>query len=84
LNRFIPEVKEVLSKEVLPGEYRKPNNNHLLMRPVGQRAFAGAVGVLAAGGVSIREAVKSLSAIDLWIHKKAWHQILWDFWVLNG
>jgi DNA sulfur modification protein DndB len=78
LKKHISEVDEVLSGTVAAGEYRKTSKNHLLLRPVGQRAFAGAVGVLVERGASINDAVARLSKVDLWIHKKMWHEILWD------
>lgn len=78
LKRYVPEVEDVLSGKKTAGELRKQNKNHLLMRPIGQRAFAGAVGVLVERGTKVGPAVKKLSGVDLWIHKKMWHDILWD------
>ncbi len=78
LGRHIPEVKQVFAGKLAAGDLRKHNYNHLLMRPVGQRAFAGAVGVLKSRGLGINRAVQKLAKVDLWIHKKAWHEILWD------
>jgi DNA sulfur modification protein DndB len=78
LKKHVPEVKDVLSGTVEAGEYRKPKKNHLLLRPVGQRAFAGAVGTLVERGDSVSNSVARLSKVDLWIHKKMWHGILWD------
>lgn len=73
-----PELKEVFDGTKKAGYYRETKRNHLLLRPIGQRAFAGAVGVLVHRGKSLKEAVEAFSEVDLWIHKKPWHGILWD------
>ena len=78
LIKCVPEVRDVFAGKSAAGQYRKPTKNHLLLRPVGQRAFAGAVGVLVRRGATIRAAVERLSKVDLWIQRKAWHEILWD------
>ena len=78
VKKLVDEVEEVLNGTTSAGEFRKPKNNHLMMRPIGQRAFAGAVGVLVARGESIEQAVKRVCKVDPWLHKKAWHDILWD------
>jgi DNA sulfur modification protein DndB len=74
----ISEVGRVLAGRAQAGDYRKSDRNHLLLRPVGQRAFAGATGVLIERGEKVRRAVERLSKVDLWIHSEAWHEILWD------
>jgi DNA sulfur modification protein DndB len=78
LKEHVPEVRDVLSGKRTAGEFRTQTKNHLLMRPIGQRAFAGAVGVLVERGAEVRKAVNQLSKIDLWVHKKKWHYIVWD------
>lgn len=78
VKRNVTEVKEVFDEKTSAGSYRKSRKNHLLLRPIGQRAFAGATGVLMERGDSVSQAVKKLAIVDLWIHKKAWHEILWD------
>ncbi len=41
LLKQIPEYKSVfVNKKGRPGNYRQPDNNHFLFRPIGQRAFA--------------------------------------------
>jgi len=76
--KVVEPVREVIKSSIEAGAYRKPRKNHVLMRPVGQRAFIGAVGVLVERGAEIEEAVERLAKVELWIHKKAWRQILWD------
>ena len=78
LKRNVNEVKQVLEGRVEAGAFRRPRRNHLLLRPIGQRAFAGATGVLVERGASVSQAVKRLGQVDLWIHKKSWHEIMWD------
>lgn len=72
------EVRSVLDGEIDPCQWRTPRKNYLLMRPIGQRAFAGAVGVLINRGAKLQDAIARLLKVDLWIHKKTWHEILWD------
>ena len=74
----IPELKEVFDGTKKAGYYREAKRNHLLLRPIGQRAFAGAVGVLVHRGKPLEEAIEAFSEVELWIHKKAWYGILWD------
>jgi DNA sulfur modification protein DndB len=78
LKQEVKEISEVLGQRGDAGMYRQPDKNHLLLRPVGQRAFAGATGVLMERGASVKEAVKRLATVDMWIHKKMWHHVLWD------
>ncbi len=78
LEANVPELKEVFDGEQKPGHYRALKKNHLLFRPIGQRAFAGAVGAVVHRGKTLDKAIESLCKVDLWIHKKAWHGILWD------
>jgi DNA sulfur modification protein DndB len=78
LRDSIPEVKEVLEGTKKAGHYRDAKRNRLLMRPIGQRAFAGATGVLTDRGASLKSAVEQLSEANLWIHHADWHGVLWD------
>ncbi len=41
LKQYVPEVRDVLTGKRTAGELRTQTKNHLLMRPIGQRAFAG-------------------------------------------
>ena len=73
------ELKRVfVEKKNIAEEYRSPNKNYLLFRPIGQRAFARAHQVLASRGYSIAEATKMLHKIDQKLDSEIWHHILWD------
>lgn len=79
LIELIPEYKEVFGdNQLFAGEYRSKERNHLLLRPIGQRAFAGAVQVLMSRGRSMRESIELLRSVNLWLHSKEWHYILWN------
>jgi len=79
LKELIPEYTKVFADhQVIPGEYRLKERNHLLFRPLGQRAFAVAVQVLISRGRSMRESIELLGRANLWLHKKEWHYILWN------
>lgn len=78
--KTVPEMRRVFDRRTkqVSGEFRKKNRNHLLFRPIGQRAFAGAVHVLMQRGWDLESAVKGVASVDLWIHHQKWHHILWD------
>jgi DNA sulfur modification protein DndB len=78
LRKHISAVDSVLSGKAKASGHRKPNKNHLLLRPIGQRAFASAVGVLVERGATVKTAVMRLSKVELWIHENDWWGILWD------
>ena len=54
------------------------HRNHLLFRPVGQRAFAGAVQVLMERKLTISKAITLLRKVNLDLTAPMWHYILWD------
>lgn len=75
----IPEFQSVfLSKKGTPGAYRLAECNHMLFRPIGQRAFTRAVQLLVERKNSVATAVKKLSAVDLFIQNEEWHHIMWN------
>jgi DNA sulfur modification protein DndB len=75
----VPEYKKVFKQGIgEPGDYRVVSKNHLLFRPVGQRAFCKALQLLIARGMKLREGIKVLLKADLYIQKRPWHHILWD------
>lgn len=81
LNEIInqtPEFNEVLINRSRSARYYREESNHLLFRPVGQRAFARATQILVKRGFSIKNAVKSLLKADLSISSSNWIHILWD------
>jgi len=75
----IPEYKSAfVSAKTRPGDYRKSDKNHLLFRPIGQRAFTRAVELLVSRGDTVAAAVKNLRGAELFIHKEDWHYIVWN------
>lgn len=52
--------------------------HHLLFRPVGQRAFAGAVQVLMGRKMRLTTAVKKLLRVEMDVRDKLWHYVLWN------
>ena len=70
----VPEYKKVFKQNVGdPGDYRAPRKNHLLFRPVGQRAFCKALQLLTARGMKLNEGIKMLLKADLYVQKAPWH-----------
>lgn len=75
----IPEYKAVfVGAKARPGDYRKSDKNHLLFRPIGQRAFARAVELLVSRGDTVAAAVKKLRGAELFIQEEEWHYIVWN------
>ena len=59
-------------------KYRTTKGGHILFRPVGLQAFAGALGILRSRGVSNERAVKSLCQMPAEISQSPWVQVLWN------
>ena len=80
LIKYIPEYNEVFeTKAKSASDFRRPERNHLLFRPVGQRAFAEAVvHLIRAYKSTMIDAVSKLSYGTLWLQDPTWHHILWN------
>ena len=80
LKKKIPEYQEVfLANKISASAFRQPDNNHLLFRPVGQRAFTEATTYLIKKcSLGLDEAIKELSQADLWLQSSTWHYLLWN------
>lgn len=79
LLKQIPEYKAVfVAKKGRPGNFRLPDCNHMLFRPIGQRAFARAVQFLISRSDTVAAAIKKLRAAELFIQKDQWHHIMWN------
>lgn len=79
LSEYIPEYKNTLiENEYRSEKYRSKEYNHLLFRPVGQRAFASAVELLISRGYTMKQSIERLSKVNLFIHTDDWHYILWN------
>lgn len=79
LKNNIPEYYQVFANtQTNAGNYRLPENTHLLFRYVGQRAFASAVQILMSRGKNMEEAVRLLASQTLCLQDKEWHYILWN------
>jgi DNA sulfur modification protein DndB len=60
-----------------PSDYRG-QQNHLLFRPIGQRAFARATQLLVQRGLTLGESISSLLQANMDISSNDWNNILWD------
>ncbi len=72
------ELNEVFKQGKFSARHYREDTNHLLFRPVGQRAFTRATQLLIQRGHSIKNAVSILLHAELNISSKDWHNILWD------
>jgi len=71
--------KVVIGGSVDAITYRSPTRNHLLFRPVGQRAMARATECLTSRGVQIENAVEMLvKNTPMSLLDKQWSSILWN------
>lgn len=74
-------VKEVTEYRLVIEERTKTARDfrsHLLFRPVGQRAFAGAVQVLMGRDVSLNRAIRRLLAVEMNVTRQLWWYVLWN------
>lgn len=75
----VDEYKDVFVRHLrTANEYREGNKNHLLFRPIGQRAFTKSIQLLISRGFSMMDAITILIGSNLYIDSKDWHYILWD------
>lgn len=74
----IPLFARVLGGEGQFGDFRTVENNHLLCRPAGQRAFAKSTQVMMTREIPMEKVVRTLSQQELWINNPRWNNILWD------
>lgn len=75
----VPQFKSVFVRERgKPGDFRQPEQNHMLFRPIGQRAFARATRLLLGRDYTVGDAVKKLRKADLFIQNDDWHHIMWN------
>ncbi|MCF7519391.1 DNA sulfur modification protein DndB [Pseudoalteromonas sp. L21] len=72
------ELKEVFKEQQNTARYYREELNHLLFRPVGQRAFARATQLLISRGFDTKAAISVLLKADMNISSHDWHNILWD------
>lgn len=73
-----PEYNKVFKMKERSTNYYRSVENHVLFRPIGQRAFARAVGILVQRGKSLEESISILLSVDLVLTSYNWHNILWD------
>lgn len=62
----------------LAGQYRRDDGGHILFRPIGQQAFAGAVGVLRSRNVDLSKAIEHLCQVSMEISSPPWAHVLWN------
>jgi DNA sulfur modification protein DndB len=81
LKESVPPLADVLGtdpKEERAGKYRSETGGHLLFRPVGQQAFAGALGVLRKRHVEMVPAISRLCDLPMELAEIPWRLVLWD------
>ncbi len=73
------EYNSVFVQKLRKPQYYRETVNHILFRPVGQRAFARSVQLLIKKrGFLLKDAISCLLGAQLIITSKEWHNILWD------
>ena len=60
------------------GAYRRDDGGHVLFRPIGQQAFAGAVGVLRSRAMSTEDAVSHLCLAPMELSRPPWVNVMWN------
>ena len=81
LKKHVPPLADVLGtdpQEERAGKYRSENGGHVLFRPVGQQAFAGALGVLRKRNVEMERAISNLCDLPMDLAGIPWRLVLWD------
>ena len=81
MRRYSPELNDVLGsapQEERAAKYRNENGGHILFRPIGLQAFAGALGLLRNRGVDTEEAVRSLCQLPMEISDIPWQHVVWN------
>ena len=78
---IVPEVRRVFNStpaEGLAGEYRRDDGGHVLFRPIGQQAFADALGALRNRGYTSKQAIEHLAEAPMQLSEVPWRHVLWD------
>jgi len=79
LIKAAPEFGSVFVRnEFEAASFRTPEKNHLLFRPLGQRAFARATQLLLSRGFELEQAILKLVSAELNILDECWAHILWN------
>ena len=81
LREHDPALHEVMGSnpaEMRAGNYRTKDGGHILFRPIGLQAFAGALGILLTRGLEADQAIKSLCQLPMEISQPPWERVLWD------
>lgn len=65
-------------REERAGGYRTESGGHILFRPVGLQAFAGALGILRTRGVDKDRAIAGLCELPTEISQPPWVHVLWN------
>jgi DNA sulfur modification protein DndB len=81
LKENVSEYNELFSSEPskkVAEKYRNSEGGHLLFRPMGQLAFARAVGIIKERGQSIEKAVEALSNVPMNLSQPPWVYVFWN------
>jgi hypothetical protein len=81
LKRNFPEVRKVCRSDAddeVAGNFRHSDGGHFLFRPFCLVAFAKATRALLDRGMSIAQAVNSLSDAEMQIEEEPWRHVVWN------
>lgn len=81
LRDYVPEIDRVFNSQpidMLAGQYRNDNGGHMLFRPIGQQAFAGALGMLRTRNRDVTWAIEHLVQAPMELSDLPWRHVLWD------
>lgn len=81
LREHLPAYQELFDsepEEKIAKRYRNSEGGHLLFRPLGQLAFARAVGIIKKRGQNIEKAVEALSSVPMDLNQPPWVYIFWN------
>lgn len=81
LIKNFPEYQELFHSDPgdkVAGNYRSSAGGHLMFWPAGQQSFARATRIMMDRGVSMKQAVETLSTAPMDINAPPWRGVLWD------
>ena len=77
-NKALNDVLGSEPSEERASKYRNDLGGHILFRPIGLQAFAGALGLLRTRGIENDRAVESLCQLPMDISELPWEHVVWN------
>lgn len=81
MGRYDSALGDVLGSdptEERASKYRNEDGGHILFRPIGLQAFAGALGLLRKREIDTEQAVRSLCQLPMEISDTPWKNVVWN------